>query len=157
MADSYQDMSDETRGDLGRTLRLKLVQEKEALLPEGSEEDVVLGQEDYVALEERVDKSLEAVEELITSLLYDRMFAPMMLSRDGQEDENLGSRIEALNALGVSLEHLGIELGGEDGSESWSGENRTIQDSLEEIVEVVGKGASACARLASVVFFVVDH
>jgi hypothetical protein len=98
--------------------------------------------EDFSQLEERVDASLEKVEEVVTSVLYDRLFAPPS-ARDLQEDENLASRIAALNVLELDLEHLGLELGNEEGLAGWEGRSSNARDSLEDLAALVGKGACA--------------
>lgn len=133
---AYQDLSDATRTDLNNTLRALLIKERQK---EGEAGEVELAHEDYVLLEEKADAALEAVEEIVMSALYDRMFAPA-LSGDAQEDENLASRIAALNLLELSLDHLGLDLSRSEVMNEWEEQNRTIRDSLEDIVGIVGKG-----------------
>lgn len=98
--------------------------------------------EDFSQLEERVDAALEKLEDLATSVLHDRLFAPHERggSRDLQEDENLASRIAALNVLELGLDHLGIDLGdeGED-LPGWEGRSSGARESLEDLSALVGK------------------
>lgn len=51
---------------------------------------------------------LEAVETVLCEEVYDRIFRPVA-SRDGYHDDALASRIAALNVLGLSLRHLGLD------------------------------------------------
>lgn len=96
--------------------------------------------EDFAHLEERIDVSLEKLEAAITSTMYDRLFAPAQ-SHDLQEDENLASRIAALNVLGLDLEHLGIDLDPDQELEDeWHRHNTGPRDSLETLASRVGKG-----------------
>lgn len=135
---TYQDLTDAMRVDLNRTLRVRLVKEKRRGRDSETAESE-LDQDDYVSLEEKADASLERVEEVVTSILYDRLFAPLA-SSDSQEDENLASRIAALNMLELSLEHLGLDLSSEKSSDEWGAQSRPITDSLEEVVRIVGEG-----------------
>ena len=104
-------------------------------LVHGTREELarVLGEDD------RIDAALERVEEVVTGALYDRLFSPHS-SGDQQADENLASRIAALNILELSLDHLGIDLAG-GGLDEWNDGQRTIRDSLEDIIGLAGKGA----------------
>ncbi|ORY65625.1 hypothetical protein BCR35DRAFT_308555 [Leucosporidium creatinivorum] len=132
---AYQDLSDATRTDLNRTLRAQLIKERQQ---DGETGEVELGHVDYVLLEEKADAALDAVEEVVMTSLYDRMFAPA-ISGDAQEDENLASRIAALNMLELSLDHLGLDLSKGEVMNEWGEQSRTIRDSLEDIVGIVGK------------------
>lgn len=142
MSHAYQDLSEAARSDLNRCLRAQLVKEKRRDREgDATGAEATLAQQDYVALEGKVDASLEKVERVLLTALYDRMItAPT--STDAQEDENLASRIAALNMLELSLEHLGLDLSRAEGSQEWGEQSRTIGDTLEDIVGVVGKGAS---------------
>ncbi len=51
---------------------------------------------------------LEVVETVLCEEVYDRIFRPVA-SRDGYHDDALASRIAALNVLGLSLRHLGLD------------------------------------------------
>ncbi|GAA5889523.1 hypothetical protein JCM6882_007057 [Rhodosporidiobolus microsporus] len=94
--------------------------------------------EDFAQLEDRVDQSLEELENVVASILYDRLYAPPS-SRDWQEDENLVSRIAALNVLELDLDHLGLDLGDEEGLDGWEGQPLSAKETLEELVGRVGK------------------
>ncbi|GAA6011840.1 hypothetical protein JCM10207_004262 [Rhodosporidiobolus poonsookiae] len=94
--------------------------------------------EDFSQLEDRVDTALEELESVVTSVLYDRLYAPPV-SRDLQEDENLCSRVAALNVLELDLEHLGLDLGDETGLPGWERESRTPKETLEALAERIGK------------------
>lgn len=97
--------------------------------------------EDLGATEELIDISLNQIEDILLHVLYDRLFSPPNAA-DRQADENLSSRIAALNLLDLSLEHLGLDLGGEGGSDGWDENSRTIKDGLEDIVSLAGKGTT---------------
>ncbi|GAA5982476.1 hypothetical protein JCM11641_006127 [Rhodosporidiobolus odoratus] len=92
--------------------------------------------QDFAQLEEQVDASLEELEGILASTLYDRLLSP---SQDLQDDENLCSRIAALEVLELDLEHLGLDLGDETGLPGWERENRTARESLEDLTTRVGK------------------
>ncbi|GAA6028806.1 hypothetical protein JCM8097_007405 [Rhodosporidiobolus ruineniae] len=94
--------------------------------------------EDFAALEDRVDASLEELESALTSTLHDRLYAPTT-ARDLSDDEQLCSRVAALNVLELDLDHLGLELGDEEGLEGWKGERRLAREALEELADRVGK------------------
>ncbi|BGP17584.1 hypothetical protein JCM10213_001232 [Rhodosporidiobolus nylandii] len=94
--------------------------------------------QDFVQLEERVDASLEEVEGVLTGVLYDRLFAPPS-TRDLREDANLCSRVAALNVLELDLEHLGLDLGDEEGLPGWERESRRPRECLEDLTGRIGK------------------
>ncbi|CEQ41225.1 SPOSA6832_02914 [Sporobolomyces salmonicolor] len=134
VSDAFQDALHSTRLDLARNLSAASPH-----TPAGDAAPVPSPTlEDCSTLEERVDRSLEAVEEALVSTLYDRLFAPPS-SGDGQDDENLASRIAALNVLELSLEHLGVDLDEEDGPDGWDAQSRGIRESLEDLAVLVGK------------------
>ncbi|KAK4047400.1 hypothetical protein OIV83_005447 [Microbotryomycetes sp. JL201] len=89
------------------------------------------------ALDDRVTDDLEKFESATTSLLYDRLFLSP-LSDDAQQDENLSSRIAALNVLEISLEHLGLDLGDEGDKDGYGGESTQVRDTIEEIMVDLG-------------------
>ncbi|KAM0786432.1 hypothetical protein ACM66B_001896 [Microbotryomycetes sp. NB124-2] len=91
-----------------------------------------------IAQEERVNASLEHIEDAATSLMYDRLFLSE-LSDDAQQDENLSSRIAALNVLEISLEHLGLDLGDEGDDNGYGGEAAQVRDAIEEIMVDLGR------------------
>ncbi|KAI3484323.1 hypothetical protein L1887_52636 [Cichorium endivia] len=68
---------------------------------------------------------LEAVETVLCEEVYDRIFRPVA-SRDGYHDDALASRIAALNVLGLSLRHLGLD-------------DPALADDLERIVKQCGE------------------
>ncbi|GAA5902027.1 hypothetical protein JCM5296_007558 [Sporobolomyces johnsonii] len=134
VSDAFQDALHSTRLDLARNLSAASPQ-----IPAGAAAPAPSPTlEDFSALEERVDRSLEAIEEALVSTLYDRLFAPPS-SGDAQDDENLASRIAALNVLELSLEHLGVDLDGENGPDGWDAQSRGIRESLEDLAVLVGK------------------
>ncbi|KAI0299280.1 hypothetical protein BC826DRAFT_996415 [Russula brevipes] len=53
---------------------------------------------------------LEAVERVVCSLFYDRLYL-LPKSDDASHDEALSSRVAALNMLDLGLEHLGVDVG----------------------------------------------
>ncbi|PWN20387.1 hypothetical protein BCV69DRAFT_299519 [Microstroma glucosiphilum] len=59
--------------------------------------------------EEKVLEQMEVVERLLVEEVYDRLLCPPQ-SSDHQADENLASRIAALNILGLDWEGLGLNL-----------------------------------------------
>ncbi|KAK4335731.1 Cystathionine beta-lyase [Rhodotorula toruloides] len=132
VADTYQETMHAVRLDLTRNIG------SAPSAPSEIDSSTAPSLEDFSQLEERVDASLEKVEEVVTSVLYDRLFAPPT-ARDLQEDENLASRIAALNVLELDLEHLGLELGDEEGLAGWEGRSSNARDSLEDLAALVGK------------------
>ncbi|BGO92611.1 hypothetical protein NBRC10512_004290 [Rhodotorula toruloides] len=132
VADTYQETMHAVRLDLTRNIG------STPSAPSDIDSSTAPSLEDFSQLEERVDASLEKVEEVVTSILYDRLFAPPS-ARDLQEDENLASRIAALNVLELDLEHLGLELGDEEGLPGWEGRSSGARDSLEDLAALVGK------------------
>ncbi|GAA5987503.1 hypothetical protein JCM10908_001981 [Rhodotorula pacifica] len=130
LAETYQVMMQDIRLDLARNLGSVEASDPSAAAP---------SLEDFAQLEERIDASLEKLEAAVTSTMYDRLFAPSS-SHDLQEDENLASRIAALNVLGLDLEHLGIDLDSEQELEDdWHRHNTGPRDSLELLATRVGK------------------
>ncbi len=81
--------------------------------------------------EMKVTKAMDAVERVICSLFYDRLFAPEG-SDDKSHDEALSNRVAALNMLDLTLDHLGVEVEG-DGAEG-----------VDEVARAVGRGMSFC-------------
>lgn len=51
----------------------------------------------------------EEIEKRVTTSLYDRIFA-LKSADDAERDLKLESKLEALIVVGVTLEHLGVEL-----------------------------------------------
>ena len=144
-AEAMQDLFHSLRLDLAKNISVGWAKERrrdhisnggEGSHAEKAEEEV---DSTHDQLENRVDASLEAIEKLLATILYDRLFSPAS-SGDAQEDENLASRIAALNLLELSLEHLGLDLGQDGGSDGWDANGRTIRDSLEEIIGSAGNG-----------------
>ncbi|GAA5864991.1 hypothetical protein JCM3774_003931 [Rhodotorula dairenensis] len=128
--EAYQEMMHDLRLDLARNLGSVDATDPSAAVP---------SLEDFAQLEERIDVSLEKLEAAVTSTMYDRLFAPPQ-SHDLQEDENLASRIAALNVLGLDLEHLGIDLDPDQELEDeWHRHNTGPRDSLEALASRVGK------------------
>mgnify|MGYP001563815859 FL=1 len=136
LSDAFQDLFHAVRLDLTRNVRAAGVRERRRA---GDAVEKEVEEEDLGLLERRVDASLERIEELVTTALYDRLFSPAA-SNDSQLDENLSSRIAALNILELSLEHLGLDLGGDGGPDGWDESSRTIRDSLEDVIGVAGVG-----------------
>ncbi|GAA5827339.1 hypothetical protein JCM11251_003772 [Rhodosporidiobolus azoricus] len=137
-SDAFQDAFHAIRLDLTRNLSASLPTDLSSSTSPSASAAPAL--EDFGQLEDRVDHSLELLEALSTSTLYDRLYAPPA-SRDWQDDENLVSRIAALNVLELDLEHLGLNLGEhEEGElEGWEGMVMGAKESLEELVGKVGK------------------
>ncbi|KAK4055886.1 hypothetical protein OIO90_003143 [Microbotryomycetes sp. JL221] len=97
-----------------------------------------LTREDEIIIEESVTRALETVEDTITSLLYDKLFA-IGLSDDFQQDENLSSRIAALNVLEISLEHLGLDLGDDGDDNGYGGDAVEVRDAIDDIMHDLGR------------------
>ena len=139
--------------DLARNLRAGTAKERKRERssngPEGFHVEKAEEELDSTQLDNRVDVSLERIEKVLTTVLFDRLFSPAS-SGDAQEDENLASRIAALNLLELSLEHLGLDLGQDGGSDGFDANGRTLRDSLEEIIGVAGKGDLAFSPLPRV-------
>ncbi|KAH9992727.1 hypothetical protein BJV74DRAFT_950918 [Russula compacta] len=60
--------------------------------------------------EQHAREILEAVERVVCSLFYDRLYL-LPKSDDASHDEALSSRVAALNMLDLGLEHLGVDVG----------------------------------------------
>lgn len=129
----YQEMMYCVRNELSRIVREKNTKEREAA-GTGAE----LEADDAALLEERIDVALESIEELVTTALYDKIFSPPH-SADAQLDENLASRIAALNILELSLEHLGLDL---EKAGRWDESGRSMRDGLEDIIALAATGTS---------------
>lgn len=65
--------------------------------------------------EERIRGLMDAVERVLCSLFYDRLFL-LSNTDDAEHDEALSSRIAAVNLLDLGLAHLGVDVG-ESGKE----------------------------------------
>ncbi|CCM02617.1 uncharacterized protein FIBRA_04720 [Fibroporia radiculosa] len=61
--------------------------------------------------ETRVREIMDAVERVLCTLFYDRLFL-LASSDDASHDEALSSRIAAVNLLDLGLSHLGVDVGG---------------------------------------------
>jgi len=162
VSDAYQDAMHNVRLNLSRNLGSPTAStDADASSPSSSAAAaaaaVAPSMEDFSQLEERVDTALEQLEDLATSVLHDRLFAPRdertgpgAGSRDLQEDENLASRIAALNVLELGLDHLGIDLGDEEHGEElpgWEGRSSGARESLEDLAALVGRRASSFLSL----------
>ncbi|PCH44498.1 hypothetical protein WOLCODRAFT_105227 [Wolfiporia cocos MD-104 SS10] len=85
-----------------------------------SESDTEHGSEEKTADENEEDKEgnreawvcnvMDAVERVVCSLFYDRLFLPADTD-DASHDEALASRIAAVNLLDLGLAHLGVDVG----------------------------------------------
>ncbi|KAF8199053.1 hypothetical protein BJ912DRAFT_950728 [Pholiota molesta] len=73
------------------------------------EKDREKRESDRMESETRIREVMEAVERMITSLFYDRLFM-QPTTDDASHDEALSSRVAALNLLDLGLGHLGIEV-----------------------------------------------
>jgi hypothetical protein len=76
----------------------------------------------------------EEIEKRVTTGVYDRIFAPKTAD-DVERDMKLQGKIKALVVVGVTLEHLGIEL------------SEREQELLKPAVEAVGKGTNTLSLL----------
>lgn len=141
ISDAFQDVMHAARLDLARNICAVSAKDKRRQRKgsEGSQSDNDVDELDPALVEDRVDVSLEHIERILTVSLYDRIFS-CPASGDAAEDEALASRIAALNIMDLSLDHLGLDLGGAGGSDGWDASGRTVRDSLEEIVGHAGKG-----------------
>ncbi|GAA5905749.1 hypothetical protein JCM8208_000885 [Rhodotorula glutinis] len=149
VSDAYQDAMHNVRLNLSRNLGSPPAStDADASSSSSAAADAAApSMEDFSQLEERVDAALEQLEDLATSVLHDRLFAPRDAggggrSRDLQEDENLASRIAALNVLELGLDHLGIDLGDEEHGEElpgWEGRSSGARESLEDLAALVGR------------------
>ncbi|CDS00412.1 related to Phosphopantothenoylcysteine decarboxylase [Sporisorium scitamineum] len=88
---------------------------------------------------DRIERQLETVESVLCEEVYDRIFCPAS-SRDCYHDDALASRIAALNVLGLSLRHLGLDVPSErlqgDGQEVE--QSNALLDGLDRIVRQCG-------------------
>ncbi|KPV74458.1 uncharacterized protein RHOBADRAFT_54275 [Rhodotorula graminis WP1] len=151
VSDAYQDAMHHVRLNLSRNLGSPTASsDVDASSSSSTAADAAPSMEDFSQLEERVDAALEQLEDLATSVLHDRLFAPRDErtgasgggSRDLQEDENLASRIAALNVLELGLDHLGIDLGDDEHGEElpgWEGRSSGPRESLEDLAALVGR------------------
>lgn len=69
----------------------------------------------------------EEIEKRVTTGIYDRIFA-MKQSDDGERDLKLQGKLKAIVVVGVTLEHLGVEL------------NDREKELLKPAVEAIGRG-----------------
>jgi hypothetical protein len=69
----------------------------------------------------------EEIEKRVTTGIYERIFAPKT-SDDGERDFKLQGKIRALVVVGVTLEHLGVEL------------SQREKELLQPSVDAVGRG-----------------
>ena len=81
---------------------------------------------------ERVETQLEVVESVLCEEVYDRLFCPVT-SKDRYHDDALSSRIAALNVLGLSLRHLGLDVPTERGDAVVAGLEEIVKDCGEEL------------------------
>ncbi|OCH86943.1 hypothetical protein OBBRIDRAFT_782382 [Obba rivulosa] len=65
---------------------------------------------DEGSLEARTNQAMDAIEQALCSLFYDRLFL-LANSDDASHDEALSSRIAAVNLLDLGLAHLGVDVG----------------------------------------------
>ncbi|GAA5895468.1 VPS9 domain-containing protein [Sporobolomyces salmoneus] len=134
ISEAFQDLLHSTRLDLSRNLSIA----SPTAPPTTMDDSANL--EDFGVLEERVDSTLSELEDiLLSTALYPHVFSPPF-SSDAQDDENLASRIAALNVLELSLEHLGVELGSaEEGLPGWEYQKRGVRETVEDLADTVGK------------------
>ncbi|CCF51682.1 hypothetical protein NDA11_000558 [Ustilago hordei] len=76
---------------------------------------------------------LETIEAVLCEEVYDRIFNPTT-SKDDFKDHTLSSRIAALNLLGLSMRHLGLDLP----EPSSTGAEKVFLDQLEALVSACG-------------------
>lgn len=69
----------------------------------------------------------EEIEKRVTTGVYSRIFAPKS-SDDRERDLKLQSKLKALVVVGVTLQHLGVEL------------TNTQMDLLKPAVDAIGRG-----------------
>lgn len=74
----------------------------------------------------------EAIERRVTEGLYDKLWRHKSTD-DEARDESLQSKIAALKVVGVSLEHLGVEL---DSTETVSMVDVELQDAVRALTEM---------------------
>ncbi|GAA6020550.1 hypothetical protein JCM11491_000792 [Sporobolomyces phaffii] len=134
ISEAFQDLLHSTRLDLSRNLSVASPTAPPTMV------DDTAGLEDFGVLEERVDATLSEIEDVVLSTaLYPHAFSPPF-SSDSQDDENLASRIAALNVLELGLEHLGVDLGtAEEGLPGWEHQKRGASETMEDLADAVGK------------------
>ena len=69
----------------------------------------------------------EEIEKRVTTGLYDRIFSPKAAD-DGERDLKLQGKLKALVVMGVTLEHLGVEL------------SEREKDLLKPAMDSIGRG-----------------
>ncbi|PWN49417.1 hypothetical protein IE53DRAFT_397744, partial [Violaceomyces palustris] len=84
-----------------------------------------------------MDERLERIESVVCREVFDRIFCPST-SRDALHDTALSSRIAALNILGLSLGHLGLEVPDkdEDGGEVGQGLAKIVESCGEQLLRL---------------------
>ncbi|SPO37248.1 related to Phosphopantothenoylcysteine decarboxylase [Pseudozyma flocculosa] len=145
MSENFQDFYASVRGQLEGAEQEKVDKARSA--SQGGSSSVAAAAsasaslEEQQALMDRVDGLLEAVETAVTQEVYDRIFCPPT-SRDDYHDDALASRIAALNVLGLSLTHLGLQLP-EGGQRAGEGDGMDQQSAagkqLDAIVAACGE------------------
>ncbi|KAH9479835.1 Vacuolar protein sorting-associated protein 9A [Psilocybe cubensis] len=108
LQDFYLELEQDMRA--GGTPFIPRRREKEGEAEAEDEKDREKRENDRMESETRVREVMEAVERIITSLFYDRLFM-QSTTDDASHDEALTSRVAALNMLDLGLGHLGIEVG----------------------------------------------
>lgn len=105
----YESLEDDLKRKIEDDKRKERERGKEGHKSPNDEEKEMLDKE-KTEREKRIQGILERVEQVLTSLFYDRLFRPSN-SDDASHDEALSSRIAALNMLDLSLDHLGVDAG----------------------------------------------
>ncbi|GAA93465.1 hypothetical protein E5Q_00106 [Mixia osmundae IAM 14324] len=83
--------------------------------------------------------ALEAVEDVLVGLSYDRLFC-IDDGKDRADDVNLASRIAGLNMLDFSLDHLSLQLEPSSGAPAeWDEAHKTLREGIEDIVRECGE------------------
>jgi hypothetical protein len=100
--DFYEQLEIELRSSVNSPRRLQEKQNTDAGGDESQEMSLPTGT--------RIRETLEIVESLMCTQLYDKLFRPETTD-DDQHDDALSSRIAALNMLDLSLETLGVDVG----------------------------------------------
>lgn len=91
------------------------------------------GEEEEQEAAKEIDAKLETIEAVLCEEVYDRIFNPTT-SKDSFRDDALSSRIAALNLLGLSMRHLGLDLP----EPSSTGAKKVVLDELEALVSACG-------------------
>ncbi|GAC98837.1 hypothetical protein PHSY_006432 [Pseudozyma hubeiensis SY62] len=141
MSETFQDFFNSIRDQLYKldSTEVNLAQEHDAAAELADASSATARLDSQRDQHDRVEQQLGAVESVLCEEVYDRIFCPAT-SRDRFHDDALASRIAALNVLGLSLRHLGLDVPSQrsQGDDKEAIESNLLLDGLDRIVQQCG-------------------